>query len=125
MFRKQAHTAPRAATSRSTSSSTMNGSLPPSSRWHFFSCCAQATAIWRPVAWLPVKATTSTWRWATSAAPASGPKPVTVLTTPAGRSSKHFMRRSVESGVYSDGLATTVLPAARAGASFQASSSSG
>ena len=35
------------------------------------------------------------------------------------------MSRSVESGVSSLGLATTVLPAASAGASFQASSSSG
>ena len=94
-------------------------------RWHFFNCCAQATAIWRPVAWLPVNATTSTWRFATRAAPASGPKPVTTLTTPAGSSSKHFMRRRVESGVSSDGLATTVFPAARAGASFHASRSSG
>ena len=34
-------------------------------------------------------------------------------------------RRRVASGVYGDGLTTTVLPAARAGASFQASSSSG
>ena len=48
-----------------------------------------------------------------------------MLTTPGGRWSKHSASTRVESGVSSDGLATTVLPAASAGASFQDSSSSG
>jgi hypothetical protein len=36
-----------------------------------------------------------------------------------------FMNSRIEADVYSDGLITTVLPAASAGASFQAASSSG
>ena len=104
---------------------TMNGSLPPSSRWHFLSCWAQVAATRRPVAWLPVKATTSTSRLATRGAPASSPKPVTMLRAPSGKSSKARMSRRVESGVHSLGLATTVLPAARAGASIQDRSRSG
>ncbi len=46
--------------------------------------------------------------------------------TPAGSAAKHVsIQRSVDSGVSSLGLITTVLPAASAGASFHASSSSG
>ena len=47
------------------------------------------------------------------------------VTTPAGRCSKHGASIRVESGVSSRGLQTTALPAASAGASFHASSSSG
>ena len=59
--------------------------------------------------------------------PASGPKPVTTLTTPAGKPacSMIFMSSSSDADVYSDGFSTTVLPAASAGASFHAVSSSG
>ena len=63
---------------------------------------------------------------ATSAAPVS-PSPVTMLTTPSGRPASRQIsaKASAVSGVYSAGFSTTVLPAASAGAIFQASISSG
>ena len=56
-----------------------------------------------------------------SCRPASAPKPLTILTTPAGRMSciSSITRRMV-TGVCSAGFMTTQLPAASAGASFQA-----
>ncbi|MNU03693.1 hypothetical protein D3C72_2478040 [compost metagenome] len=60
------------------------------------------------------------------AAPVS-PSPVTILTTPLGRPTRSQIsanRRAV-SEVNSAGFSTTVLPAAKAGAIFQASISSG
>jgi hypothetical protein len=77
-----------------------------------------------PVATEPVKATRLVPGCTTMASPASAP-PVTRLTTPSGRPANASARRRVASGVYGDGLTTTVLPAARAGATFQASRSSG
>ena len=63
---------------------------------------------------------------ATSARPVS-PAPVTMLTTPGGRSAcwQISANASAVSGVVSAGLSTTVLPQASAGAIFQASISSG
>ncbi len=80
-----------------------------------------------PVTSEPVNATLATIGCSTSGAPASGPKPVTTLTTPGGKpaSSNSFMNSSIDADVNSDGLTTTVLPAASAGASFHAVSSSG
>ena len=62
----------------------------------------------------------------TRAAPVS-PAPVTMLTTPGGRSACRQIsaNSSAVSGVVSAGLRTTVLPQASAGAIFQASMSSG
>ena len=53
--------------------------------------------------------------------------PVTMLTTPSGRptSSQMRLKASAVSGVKRAGLSTTVLPAASAGAIFQASISIG
>ncbi len=87
---------------------------------------ATTLAIARPTSVEPVKATLSTSGWATSARPVS-PAPVTMLTTPAGRSAcwQISAKSSAVSGVVSAGLRTTVLPHARAGAIFQASISSG
>ena len=61
-----------------------------------------------------------------SAIPTS-PGPGTMLTTPGGRSAwrQTSAKSSALSGVVEAGLRTTVLPAARAGAIFQASISSG
>ena len=84
----------------------------------------QAWPTFLPVSTEPVKATPSMRGSAVIAAPTS-PPPATRLTTPAGRWSKHGASIRVESGVSSEGLQTTALPAASAGASFQASSSSG
>jgi hypothetical protein len=77
-----------------------------------------------PVATDPVKATPSIRESETSEAPTS-PPPATRFTTPGGRSEKHEASISVDTGVSSDGFATTAFPAASAGASFQASSRSG
>ena len=63
---------------------------------------------------------------ATSAVPTGSPRPQTTLTTPGGSSSASSGASiSAVSGVCSDGLSTTVLPAAIAGASFQAAIISG
>ena len=77
----------------------------------------------RPTAVEPVKATLRTPGWRTRASPATGPVPVTTLTAPAGRPPawSSSARRRVVSGVVSAGLATTVLPATRAGPSLLAS----
>ena len=102
----------------------MNGSLPPISRLMRAIRSAQAAAIRLPVSIEPVKATQPTPSSPTIRAPTS-PPPASRLTTPAGRCSKQGASARVESGVSSEGLQTVVLPAASAGASFQARSSSG
>ena len=62
---------------------------------------------------------------ATSARPVSR-SPQTTLSTPGGRNSAAISAsRSVVTGVVSDGLSTTVLPAAIAGAIFQTAIISG
>ena len=88
---------------------------------------AAALATARPVAVEPVNATLSTPGCAASAAPVSRDSPVTTLTTPGGKpaSVTSDAKPSVEVGECSDGLTTTVQPAASAGASFQVISSSG
>ncbi|MCY1453443.1 hypothetical protein D9M71_704310 [compost metagenome] len=75
-----------------------------------------------PTALLPVKETLATFGWDDSGAPTARPVPHTRLNTPAGRPLSWMMRASSSSGsgVTSEGLSTTVQPAARAGASFQA-----
>ena len=74
----------------------------------------------------PVNATLSTSGWVTSDMPTS-PGPGTMLTVPGGRSAcwQTSAKSRALSGVVDAGLSTTVLPAARAGAIFQASISSG
>ena len=80
----------------------------------------------RPTSVEPVNATLSTSGCSTSARPVS-PAPVTMLTTPGGRSAcwQISANSSAVSGVVSAGLSTTVLPQASAGAIFHASISSG
>ena len=92
-----------------TSAHTMNGSLPPISRFTRATRSAHAAATRLPVATEPVNATPSTRGSRTIASPTS-PAPATALNAPGGRCSKHEASISVESGVSSDGLATTVLP---------------
>ena len=87
----------------------------------------RSTQVWAmrlPVSTEPVNATQSTRSSATMRAPTS-PPPGTRLTTPGGSTSRQSASASVDSGVSSDGLQTQALPAASAGASFHASSSSG
>ena len=121
-----ASTTPSTALSRSASSNTMNGDLPPSSSDSFLPVPAVARRMMRPTSVEPVKAILSTSGCSTIAAPVS-PSPVTMLTTPGGRpaSTQISANGSAVSGVNSAGFSTTVLPAASAGAIFQASISSG
>src|SRR5258708_2065861 len=94
------------------------GALPPRSRWTRANRSAAASATARPVRGEPVTDTIATSRWAANSDPTSGP-PHTTFTTPAGDTSASSSAiRYVDDGVSSDGLSTTVLPAATAGAHF-------
>ena len=87
---------------------------------------AAPLATARPLLTDPVSAIMSISGCSDSRAPTTGPVPVTTFSTPAGSrsatSSANFM---VVSGVCSDGLMTSVFPAARIGAIFHAAISSG
>ena len=117
----------RAAASRSASSNTISGPLPPSSPVNGTRLRAAATPISRAVSGDPVNDTRRTSGWATSAAPASSPSPCTTLNTPAGKPacSARSASREHDSGDHSAGLRTTVHPAASAGAVFQVESMKG
>ena len=80
-----------------------------------------------PVVVSPVKATLPIPGCAAIDAPTVPPGPVTTLRTPAGMpaSSASSPSRIAVSGVYDAGLRIAVLPAASAGATFQAAISSG
>src|SRR4051794_33696477 len=91
--------------------------LPPSSRRHRRRRAPTDDATARPPVTLPVKTIFATRSSSTSAAPLSRP-PVTTLITPGGRPASTARRASsmLDAGVISDGLRTSVFPAARAGA---------
>ncbi len=75
--------------------------------------------IRRPVVVSPVKATLAMRLFCASGLPASTPKPLTTLSTPAGnRSPIRSISTMMLIGVCSAGFSTTQLPAASAGASF-------
>src|ERR671912_744833 len=116
-----------AAASRSASSKTTRGPLPPSSAVNGTRFFAAETPIRRPASGDPVKETRRNSGCATSAAPASSPIPCTTLKTPGGKSAsaKRSARSEHESGDHSAGFRTTVQPAARAGAVFQVESING
>jgi hypothetical protein len=118
-------TIPSTAWSSAQSSNTMFAALPPSSSVSFLPVPASRRWIALPTSVDPVKATLSTPA-STSAAPVR-PSPVTMLTTPGGRSAwrSTSQKSSAVSGVVSAGFSTTVLPAASAGAIFHASMRSG
>src|SRR5438093_1534851 len=113
--KKTPSNAPCTAASGSASLKTMLGDLPPSSSDTRLSVDAVSRWISFPTSVEPVKAILSTMGWRTSAPPAVGPKPGTMLTTPAGTpaSSSSSPRRSAVSGVCSAGLSTQVLALAR------------
>ncbi len=116
---------PCAAFSMSASSKTITGALPPSSRCTFFRSEAADFATSMPARTDPVIATICGIGCSTSPRPVSR-SPQTTLKTPGGRNSWHSSaNRVVDAGVVSLGLRTTVLPAARAGATFQIIISSG
>ena len=121
-----AFTSPSTAPSRSASSKTTKGDLPPSSSDRRLPDPAVTWRIARPTSVEPVKAILSTPGCRTRAAPVS-PSPVTRLNTPGGRPTVSAIsaNSSAVSGVNSAGLSTTVFPMASAGATFQASINSG
>ena len=109
--------------SRSASSNTIIGDFPPNSSETFLRFEAEAAeAIVRPVAVEPVKATLLMPLCSEIALPTLEPKPFTTLTTPEGKPASIESSASfcAVSGVISAGFITMVLPAARAGATFQA-----
>lgn len=108
-----------AAASRSASSKTITGALPPSSRCVRLRCPPALAATARPAATDPVTETICGVGCETSAAPVSR-SPVTTLKTPGGRCfAASSASITVVTGVVSLGLSTTVLPAATAGTNFQ------
>ncbi len=74
-----------AARSTSASANMRCADLPPSSSVTGATRLAAAPAIRLPTSVEPTKLRWSTSGWAARAAPASGPSPVTTLTTPGGR----------------------------------------
>ncbi len=116
-FMKAPKAAAFTASSRSASSSTMNGALPPSSNNTGFSCSAHSLAMMRPTWVDPVKFTRRTAgcsiRAPTTAAASSGAL-VTTLTTPGGKPAafRAWPIRWWVRGQVSDAFSTTVLPQA-------------
>ena len=110
------------ARSRSASSQTTIGFLPPSSRLTRLRVSAARRLISTPVSVWPVKLMTLTSGWPTIAFPTSPPEPVTTFTTPSGRppSTRSSTKRTRQAGVSDAGLMTAVLPQMSAGNSFQA-----
>ena len=117
------YSTPFTAWSRSASSHTIVGDLPPSSSVTGMSFSAASFASARPVVVPPVNETFFTSGCFTIASPITEPLPGTMLTTPRGTPASSQMRPSsrAASGVTSAGFTITALPAARAGASFCAS----
>ena len=82
------------AVSMSTSSNTITGALPPSSRCTRFSESAAALAIHLPVSGEPVSDTMSMSGCVTSDDPAGWPWPVITFSTPFGSTSAGVARRA-------------------------------
>ena len=112
---------PRAAASRSASANTIDGDLPPSSSVTRFTSRAARAAISRPTAVEPVKATLAMPGCSTIRRPTSSPVPTSTVSRLSGAPAASTMRcnSSAVSGVSSDGLWMTALPAAKDGAIFQ------
>ena len=124
---KTATGAAAAAASRSASAKTTLADLPPSSSVTRLIVCAAPAPIPRPTSVDPVKAILATSGCSTRRFPHTDPGPATTLSTPCGRPASSAMRSSsiAVKGVSSAGLRTTVLPAARAGATFHEAITSG
>ena len=127
LLRKAERTTVSSSFSRGASAKTRVGFLPPSSSETLRRRAAQAFAMAVPTAVLPVKLIAATSGCSTRAWPADGPRPWTMLSTPAGKPISRASSPSIQAvtGVTSLGLPTTQLPAARAGASFQVNRYSG
>ena len=109
--------APSTAASRSASSKTMNGALPPSSSESFLIVGAHCSASKRPTWVEPVNVSLRTMGFEVISPPMSFGAPVTMLNTPAGTPARSASTASAsaENGVASAGFKTIGQPAARAG----------
>src|SRR5882762_1632433 len=110
------------ARSKSASSSSTLGDLPPSSWCTRLTEAAAFLATSVPARVDPVKDTMSTSRCEDSGAPTLAPSPLIRLNTPAGTPASciTFAQMMALKGEYSEGLSTMVHPAARAGTTFAA-----
>src|SRR5437763_8560802 len=101
---------PATAEASSASSNTIAAPLPPNSSSSRFIVRPALCAICVPTAVEPVNDTMSTSAQSTSACPASGVEPVTMLTTPGGKpaSAKTSASCRTASGSCGAGLITTV-----------------
>src|SRR5687767_4746076 len=101
-------TAPATAASRSASSNTMNGALPPSSIEVFFTVVAHWAISSLPTSVEPVKLSLRTIGLLVSSAPIGFELPVMTETTPAGTPARSASTHiaNAEYGVSSDGLMT-------------------
>mmetsp|Transcript_14256 Transcript_14256/g.48279 ORF Transcript_14256/g.48279 Transcript_14256/m.48279 type:complete len:299 (-) Transcript_14256:282-1178(-) len=129
-LRSLAPTSARAARSRSASSKTTKGALPPSSRATRLTPGAHCAARALPTAVDPVKLTTRTRGSPQKAAPTSAARSraqVTTSRSPSGApaSSRSRARARAVSGVSSDGLTTAGQPAAKAGATLRVTMAAG
>src|SRR5258705_3738934 len=113
--------APSAAASRSASSNTMNGALPPNSSESFLIVGATCCMSRRPTSVDPVNDSLRTSGLAHISPPIADALPVITLSTPAGNPARCASSASAkaEYGVASAGLMTTVQPAASAGATLR------
>src|SRR5450830_218325 len=109
--------APSTAASRSASSNTMKGALPPSSSDSFLTLEAHCSISSLPIAVEPVKLSLRTIGLLVISPPISLAEPVTTLKTPAGTPARSAStaNASAEKGVASAGFNTIGQPAASAG----------
>ena len=114
--------APATASSSLASANTILADLPPSSNTLGTKRRAPASAIMRPLWGEPTNTSLLIVGWSVSAAPVDWPRPLTILISPLGSPplSSSLAITTDEKGVSSEGLSTTPLPAAMAGATCQA-----
>ena len=115
-----------AASSSVASSSTIAGSLPPSSSVTFVRLGAAIDMIRLPPPTLPVKQTCLTRGSPTTIGPTTSSAPVTTLSTPGGSLGTRCRSvRTDDSGVVGGGFTITALPAISAAGSDAARMASG
>src|SRR5215471_10644898 len=109
--------APFTAASRSASSKTMKGALPPSSSESFFTVPAHCSIRIFPVSVEPVNVSLRTIGFEVISPPISLADPVTQEKTPLGTPARsaNSHSASAENGVWLAGFSTIVQPAANAG----------
>ncbi len=110
------------ASSTSALSITTTGFFPPISSWTRLPDSLACDPTVSPTAELPVNDTASIASCVETVFPTVRPGPVTMLSAPSGRpaSSRHSTSWRATLGAMEAGLNTTVVPAASAGAIFQA-----